>query len=157
MVLSSDIISVPLCSPDVVLIGEDNDDSGVWVLTQPANDLVELSGLWLTGNFHRLGDAQTSWIEDQGKKSLRNCMKGWIGSHRSRQFNTNVPLNTAFAAAFKCFLLEFNHINLTQSCGLFMVDAIVNLYKCNCSPREWCKVLKKNNVRPQEAIQRHGD
>lgn len=57
-VLSSDI-SIPLRSPDVILIGEDNDNSGIWVLTQPANDLVELSRLWLTGNFHRLGDAQT--------------------------------------------------------------------------------------------------
>lgn len=55
--LSCDI-SIPLRSPDVVLIGEDDDNSGVWVLTQPADDLVELSGLWLTGNFHRLGDAQ---------------------------------------------------------------------------------------------------
>ena len=57
--LSSDIISIPLSSPDVVLIGEDNDNSGVWILTQPTNNLVELSLLWLTGNFHRLGDAQT--------------------------------------------------------------------------------------------------
>lgn len=58
-VLSCDIISIPRRSPDVVLIGEDYDNSGVWVLAQPANDLVELSRLWLTGNFHRLGDAQT--------------------------------------------------------------------------------------------------
>lgn len=58
-VLSSDISSIPLRSPDVVLIGEDNDDSGIWVLTQPANDLVELSRLRLAGDFHRLGDAQT--------------------------------------------------------------------------------------------------
>lgn len=57
--LSPDIGSVPLGSPDIVLIGEDNDDSGIWVLAQPANDLVELSGLGLTGDFHRLGDAQT--------------------------------------------------------------------------------------------------
>lgn len=55
---SSDICSVPAHSPDVVLVGEDNDDSGVWVLTQPADDLVELSGLRLAGDFHRLGDAQ---------------------------------------------------------------------------------------------------
>lgn len=58
-VLSSDIILIPPRSPDVVLIGEDNDDSGIWVLAQPANDFVELSRLRLTGNFHRLGDAQT--------------------------------------------------------------------------------------------------
>lgn len=56
---SSDTISVPLRSPDIVLVGEDNDDSGIWILAQPSNYLLELSGFWLTGNFHRLGDAQT--------------------------------------------------------------------------------------------------
>lgn len=49
-------------SPDVILVGEDNDHSGVWVLTQPTNDLVKLAGFGLSGYFHRLGNAQTTLI-----------------------------------------------------------------------------------------------
>lgn len=39
-------------SPDVVLVGEDNDHSGVGVLAQPADDLVELPWFGLSGYLH---------------------------------------------------------------------------------------------------------
>lgn len=55
-------------SPDVVLVGEDNDHSGVGVLTQPADDLVELPWLGLSGYFHRLGNTQVTWIWRQTRR-----------------------------------------------------------------------------------------
>lgn len=55
-------VMFPPHPPDVVLVGEDNDHSGVWVLTQPADDLVKLPGFGFSGYFHRLGNAQTTLI-----------------------------------------------------------------------------------------------
>lgn len=52
-------------SLDVIFIGEDDDSSGVARLHQAFDDLVELSGRWLTGNLHRLSDTDAAWPRDR--------------------------------------------------------------------------------------------
>lgn len=46
---------------DVVLVGEDDDSSGVAGLHQTLDDLVKLSGRRLAGDLHRLSNANAAW------------------------------------------------------------------------------------------------
>lgn len=48
-------------SLDVVLVGEDDDSSGVAGLHQTLDNLVKLSSRGLTRDLHRLSDADTTW------------------------------------------------------------------------------------------------
>lgn len=44
--------ALPLHPPDVILVGKDNDHSGIRIFTQSANDLVKFSGSWFPWYFH---------------------------------------------------------------------------------------------------------
>lgn len=44
-------------APDVVLIGEHDDRTGIWRLHQPKDDLVKLARSGLPGDLQRLSDA----------------------------------------------------------------------------------------------------
>lgn len=55
--------------PDIIFIGEKYDDSGVWVLSQPADDLVVLRLLGLPGDLDRLGDAHATYTY-RGEQSV---------------------------------------------------------------------------------------
>lgn len=62
-------------SPDVVLVGEDDDDAGVGVFTQATDDLVKLPRFGLTWDLHRLGNAETSCRDGQQVEIRRKMRK----------------------------------------------------------------------------------
>lgn len=69
------VLRILLYSPDVILIGKDNDYSSIGVLTQPPDNLVKLSRSWFTWYFHWLGNAQTTWLKTnkQNKNNVSKC------------------------------------------------------------------------------------
>lgn len=144
-----------LHSPDVVLIGKDNDYSGVWVLTQPADDLVKLSSSWFTWYFHWLGNAQATWFKNKREKVSK--WKRFIFCQVSEQVSFadiqcfNAPLRCCDSLNSRnicCSLERFSSLFPASKFFFKLADFLIvegHFYvdQCNNSRHEWCMVLKK--------------
>lgn len=129
------VLRILLYSPDVILIGKDDDYSSIGVLTQPPDNLVKLSRSWFTWYFHWLGNAQTTWLggEKTNKQNKNNVSKCFIRRTCLRCNLTQImPLKKRYG------LKEDNLLDF-----FFMINALLNVHWCNISRNEGCKALKK--------------
>lgn len=128
------VLRILLYSPDVILIGKDNDYSSIGVLTQPPDNLVKLSRSWFAWYFHWLGNAQTTWLGGKkNKQNKNNVSKCFIRRTCLRCNLTQIlPLSSFNPYLFSIFWTFF-----------FMINALLNVHWCNISRNEGCKALKK--------------
>lgn len=114
------VLRILLYSPDVILIGKDNDYSSIGVLTQPPDNLVKLSRSWFTWYFHWLGNAQTTWLggKKTNKQNKNNVSKCFIRRTCLRCNLTQIMPLSSFNPYLFFNLLDFFYDKCTIKCAL---------------------------------------